>query len=99
MLGRRQRRHPSLEVSADNRWSDGQNRQRHPSLDRHQTKTGDEVVPQCGLVQLRGPRAFRPIITGPAWPPPVTGLTCKGTPVITVYNPALWKYSRDNLGS
>jgi hypothetical protein len=89
MLGRRQRRHPSLEVFADNRWSDRQNRQGHPSLDRHQTKTVDEVIPQCGLVQFRGPRAFRPIITGPAWPPPVTGLTCKGTPVITVCNPAL----------
>jgi hypothetical protein len=99
MLGRRQRRHPSLEVFAENRWSDGQNRQGHPSLDRHQTKTGDEVIPQCGLVQLRGPRAFRPIVTGPAWPPRVTGLICKGIPVITVCNPTLWEYSGDNLGS
>jgi hypothetical protein len=81
------------------RWSDRQNRQGHPSLDRHQTKTGDEVIPQCGLVQLRGPRAFWPIVTGPAWPPRVTGLICKGIPVITVCNPALWKYSGDNLGS
>ncbi|XP_008659627.1 uncharacterized protein [Zea mays] len=68
-------------------WSDRQNRQGHPSLDRHQTKTGDEVIPQCGLVQLRGPRAIRPIVTGPAWPPRVTGLICKGISVITVCNP------------
>jgi hypothetical protein len=76
-----------------------QNRQGHPSLDRHQTKTGDDVIPQCGLVQLRGPRAIRPIVTGPAWPPRVTGLIYKGIPVITVCNPALWEYSGDNLGS
>jgi hypothetical protein len=81
------------------RWSTRQNRQGHPSLDRHQTKTSDEVIPQCGLVQLRGPRAIRPIVTGPAWPPCVTGLICKGIPVITVCNPALWEYSGDNLGS
>jgi hypothetical protein len=68
-------------------------------FDRHQTKTGDEGIPQCGLVQLRGPRAIRPIVTGPAWPPRVTGLICKGIPVITVCNPALWEYSGDNLGS
>jgi hypothetical protein len=47
------------------RCSDRQSRQGHPSLDRHQTKTGDEGIPQCGLVQLRGPRAIRPIVTGP----------------------------------
>jgi hypothetical protein len=81
------------------RCSDRQSRKGHPSLHRHQTKTGDEGIPQCGLVQLRGPRAIRPIVTGPAWPPRVTGLTCKGIPVITVCNPALWEYFRDNLGS
>jgi hypothetical protein len=80
-------------------WFDRQNRQGHPSLDRHQTKTGNEVIPQCGLVQLGGPRAIRPIVTGPTWPPRVTGLICKGIPVITVCNPALWEYSGDNLGS
>jgi hypothetical protein len=63
MLGRRQRRHPSLQPLVWQR----QNRQGHPSLDRHQTKAGDDVIPQCGLVQLRGPRAIRPIVTGPAW--------------------------------
>jgi hypothetical protein len=81
------------------RCSDRQSRQGHPSLDRHQTKTGDEGIPQCGLTQLRGPRAIRPIVTGPAWPPRVTGLICKGIHVITVCNPALWEYSGDNLGS
>ena len=85
---------PSLEVSAAQPLlCQRQSRQGHPSLDRHQTKTGDEGIPQCGLVQLRGPRAIRPIVTGPAWPPRVTGLICKGIPVITVCNPALWEYS------
>jgi hypothetical protein len=81
------------------RCSDRQSSQGHHSPDRHQTKTGDEGISQCGLVQLRGPRAIRPIVTGPAWPPRVTGLICKGIPVITVCNPALWEYSGDNLGS
>jgi hypothetical protein len=65
---------------------------------RHHTKACDGVIPPCGLVQLRGPRVIRPIVTGPAWPPRVTGLICKGIPVITVCNPALWEYSGDNLG-
>jgi hypothetical protein len=65
---------------------------------RRQTKACDGVIPPCGLVQLRGPRVIRLIVTGPAWPPRVTGLICKGIPVITVCNPALWEYSGDNLG-
>jgi hypothetical protein len=67
-------------------------------LIRHQTKACDEVTPPCGLVRLGGPRVIRPIVTGPAWPLCVTGLLCKGIPVITVCNPALWEYSGDNLG-
>jgi hypothetical protein len=66
---------------------------------RHQTKACDVVIPPCGLVQLGGPRVFWPIVTGPARPLRVTGLICKGIPVITVCNPALWEYSGDNLGS
>jgi hypothetical protein len=65
---------------------------------RHRTKTYDEVVPSCDLVQHRGPRVIRPIVTGPAWPLRITGLICKGIPVITVCNPTLWEYSGDNLG-
>ena len=66
---------------------------------RHRTKSYDEVIPPCGLVQHGGPHVTRPIVTGPAWPLRVTGLICKGIPVITVCNPALWEYSGDNLGS
>ena len=66
---------------------------------RTRRRLATKGIPQCGLVQLRGPRAIRPIVTGPAWPPRVTGLICKGIPVITVCNPALWEYSGDNLGS
>jgi hypothetical protein len=57
------------------------------------------AIPQYSLVQLRGPRVIRPIVTGPAWPPCYTDLICKDIPVITVCNPALWEYSGDNLGS
>jgi hypothetical protein len=81
------------------RWSDGDKTGRDTLRStRHQTKACDEVIPPCGLVQLGGPRAIRPIVTGPAWPLRVTGLICKGIPVITVCNPALWEYSGDNLG-
>ena len=99
MLGRRQRRHPSLVVSRCSRWfdEDKTGRDTFRSM-RHQTKACDEVLPPRGLVQFGAPRAIRPIVTGPAWPPSVTGLICKGIPVITVCNPALWEYSGDNLG-
>jgi hypothetical protein len=65
---------------------------------RHRAKTYNEVIPPCGFVQHGGPRVIRPIVTGPAWPLRVTGLIYKGASVITVYNPALWEYSGDNLG-
>jgi hypothetical protein len=65
---------------------------------RHRTKTCDEVVSSCDLVQHGGPRAIRPIVTGLAWPLCITGLICEGLPVITICNPALWEYSGDNLG-
>jgi hypothetical protein len=82
------------------RWSNGDKTTGRDTLRpiRHQTKTCDEVIPPCGLVQHGGPRVIRPIVTGPAWPLRVTGLICKGIPVITVCNPALWEYSGDNLG-
>jgi hypothetical protein len=69
----------------------------HPSHRR--TKAYVEVVPSLGLVQHGGPRVIRPIVTGPAWPLRIMGLICKGFPVITVCNPALWEYSGDNLGA
>jgi hypothetical protein len=82
------------------RWSNGDKTTGRDTLRplRHRTKTCDEVIPPCGLVQHGGPRVIRPIVTGPAWPLRVTGLICKGIPVITVCNPALWEYSGDNLG-
>jgi hypothetical protein len=81
------------------RWSDGDKTGKDTlRLIRHQAKACDVVIPPCGLIQLRGPRVIRPIVTGPAWPPRVTGLICKGIPVITVCNPVLWEYSGDNLG-
>jgi hypothetical protein len=81
------------------RWSNG-NKTGRDTLrpTRHQTKACDEVIPPCGLVQLGGPHVIRPIVTGLVWPLRVTGLICKGIPVITVCKPALWEYSGDNLG-
>jgi hypothetical protein len=83
-----------------NRWTSGDKTTGrltlHPT--RHRTKTYDEVIPSCDLVQHGGPHVIQPIVTGPAWSLSVTGLICKGIPVITVCNPALWEYSGDNLG-
>jgi hypothetical protein len=101
MLGRRQRRHPSLDAFAPPRCANGDKTTGRLTLrpTRHWTKTCDEVVLSRDLVQHAGPRVIRPIVTGPAWPPRITGLICKGLPVITVCNPALWEYSGDNLGT
>jgi hypothetical protein len=66
---------------------------------RRRTKTCDEVVSSRSLIQHGGPRVIRPSVTGPAWPLRITGLICKGLPVIKVCNPTLWEYSGDNLGA
>jgi hypothetical protein len=101
MLGRRRRRHPSLDAFArlaatteTRRLADSTLRPTH-----RKTKAYGEVVWSHGLVQHGGPRVIRPIIAGPARPLRITGLICKGFPVITVCNPALWEYSWDNLGA
>jgi hypothetical protein len=91
LLGQRRRRHPSLEAFAVLA-APTMTRQRVDlpfRLIHRRTKTCDEVVSSCDLAQNGGPRAIRPIVTGPAWPLRVTGLICKGLPVITVCNPAL----------
>jgi hypothetical protein len=101
MLGRRRRRHPSLDAFArlaapteTRRLADSTLR-----LTRRRTKAYDEVVPSHGLVHHGGPRVIQPIVAGPAWPLRITGLICKGFPIITVCNLALWEYSGDNLGA
>ena len=57
------------------RWSSGDKTTGRDTLRpiRHRTKTCDEVVPPCDLVQHGGPRVVWPIVTGPAWPLRVTG--------------------------
>src|SRR5688572_15534185 len=84
-----------------NRWTNGDKTTGRFTLrpTRRRTKTCDEVVLSCGLVQHGGPRVIRPTVTGPAWPLRITGPICKGLPIITVCNPALWEYSGDNLGA
>jgi hypothetical protein len=101
MLGRRRRRYPSLDAFA-NLAAPTKTRRRAVSTLRptsRRTKAYDEVSPPRGLVRHEGPRAIRPIVTGPAWPLRNTGLICKGFSVITAYNPALWEYSGDYLGA
>jgi hypothetical protein len=101
VMGRRRRRHPSLDAftrlaatTETRRLADSTLRPTHRKM-----KAYGEVVPSRDLVQHGGPRVIRPIIAGPAWPLRITGLICKGFPVITVCNPALWEYSGDNLGA
>jgi hypothetical protein len=101
MLGRRQRRYHLLDAFANLAAPTEARRlvvsTLHPTSRR--TKAYDEVAPSRGLILHEGPRAIRPIVTGPAWPLRITGLICKGFSVITVCNPTLWEYSRDNLGA
>jgi hypothetical protein len=99
MLGRRQRRHPSLEAFTAVVGPTETKRAGTPFAPYDiRRRPATAVTPPCGLVQLGGPRVIRPIVTGPAWPLRITCLICKGIPVITVCNPALWEYSGDNLG-
>jgi hypothetical protein len=100
IVGAKAKTPPFARCLRRNRWTNGDKTTDMLTLRpiRHRTKTCDEVVLSCDLVQHGGPRAFRSIVTGPAWPLRITGLICKGIPVITVYNPALWEYSGDNLG-
>jgi hypothetical protein len=103
-LGRRRRCHPSLDDFASLAAPTETNRDKTTGRlalrpTRRRTKAYDEVVPSRGLVQHGGPRVIRPIVIGPAWLLRITGLICKGLPVITVCNLALWEYSGDNLGA
>jgi hypothetical protein len=99
MLGRRRRRHPSLDAFARLAAQTETRRLADSTLrpTRRRVKAYDEVVPSRGLVQHGGPRVIWPIMVGPAWPLRITGLICKGFPIITVCNPALSEYSGDNL--
>jgi hypothetical protein len=91
MLGRRRRRHPSLDAFASLAAPMETRRLADFTLRpmRRWTKAYDEVIPSRDLVQHGGPHVIRPIVTGPAWPLRITGLICKGFLVITVCNPAL----------
>jgi hypothetical protein len=101
MLGQRRRRHPSLDAFVSLAAPTETRRLADFTLrpTRRRTKAYDEVALSRGLVQRESPRVIRPIVTGPAWPLRIMGLICKGFPVITVCNPALWEYSGDNLGA
>jgi hypothetical protein len=70
MLGRRRRRHPSLDAfvnltePTEAKWSAVSTLR--PI--RCKTKTYDEVAPSHGLVQREDPHRIRPIVIGPARP-------------------------------
>jgi hypothetical protein len=100
MLGRRRRRHPSLEAFAVVAGpTETRQRARTPfapfNIGRRPTTRSSH---RAASSSMEAHAVIRPIVTGPAWPLRVTGLICKGASVITVYNPALWEYSGDNLG-
>ena len=70
MLGRRQRRHPSLEASAAVAGLTETKRAGTPfARFSALTKACGDDLTRRGLVQPQGPRVIRPIVTGPAWPP------------------------------
>jgi hypothetical protein len=70
MLGRRQRRHPSLEAFAAAAGPTETKRAGTPFAGLGTlTKACGDVLPRRGLVQPQGPRVIWPIVTGPAWPP------------------------------
>jgi hypothetical protein len=72
MLGRRQRRHPSLEAFAAAAGPTETKRAGTPFAGLGTlTKACGDVLPRRGLVQPQGPRVIWPIVTGPAWPPSV----------------------------
>jgi hypothetical protein len=91
MLGRRRRRYPSLDAFAKSRCTNGDKTtgRLHPSSNVPQDEGLRRGRPIPRSAQHEGPRAIRPIVTGPTWPLRITGLICKGFSVITVCNPTL----------
>ena len=70
MLGRRQRRHPSLEAFAAAAGPTETKRAGTPFARLSTlTKACGDVLPRRVLVQSQGPRVIWPIVTGPSWPP------------------------------
>jgi hypothetical protein len=70
LLGRRRRRHPSLEAFAAAAGLTETKRAGTPFAGLGTlTKACGDVFPRRGLVQSQGPRVIWPIVTGPAWPP------------------------------
>jgi hypothetical protein len=100
IVGAKSKTPPFARCLRRNRWTNGDKTTGKDTLRpiRHRMKTCDEVVSSCDLVQHGGPRVIQHIVTGPAWPLRITGLICKGIPVITVCKRALCEYSGDNPG-
>ena len=67
MLGRRRRRHPSLDAFADLTEPTEAKRPAVSTLrpTRCKTKAYDEVAPSRVLIQHQGPCIIQPIVTGP----------------------------------
>jgi hypothetical protein len=62
-------------------------------------KAHDEVPPSHVLTQPGGPRGMVAHRDRPRMEKRVTGPICNGFSVMTVCNPPLWEYSRDNPGA
>jgi hypothetical protein len=62
-------------------------------------KAHDEVLPSHVLTQPGGPRGMTAHRDRPRTKKRVTDPICNGFSVMTVCNPQLWEYSRDNPGA
>jgi hypothetical protein len=98
VLGRRQRRYPSLQafvnLAAPTKAKQSARATLRPLC--YKTKAYDEVAPSHVLTQPGGPHGIRPIVIGPAPNECVTGPICSGFSVMTVCNPPLWENSGDS---
>jgi hypothetical protein len=101
LLGRRQRRYPSLEafanLAAPTEAKQPAGSTLHPL--RCKTKAYDEVAHVPRPHQTRRPTWNSAHCNRPRMAKCITGLICNGFSVMTVCNPTLWEYSGDSLGA
>jgi hypothetical protein len=91
LLGRRQRRYPSLQSFVNLVVPTEAKRPARSTLRPLQCKMKayNGVAPSLALTQPGGPREIRPIVIGPAQRACVTGPICNGFSVMIVCNPPL----------
>jgi hypothetical protein len=100
LLGRRRRRHPSLQPSSISLHQRRQNDRRGPPFVLYTTRRR----PTTMSTRPRPHPTWRPTwdsayCNRPRVEKCVTGSICNGFSVMTVYNPPLWEYSGDSPGA